>query len=146
MQIRSNDRAFLAGKTGSGKTTLAKKMLSSIKKGKVSILYHLRSLEPYGFNKVCQILYTTGNFTLFVDEVSKVCTPSWIEPWHDEIMTRGRGRAFLHIFRLQLETDIAKIKEILPRKYAEMVSALPYHHCIYTDNSGIIKMLSPIRI
>lgn len=201
MQIRSNDRIFLAGKTGSGKTTLAKKMLypmytrrvywdiklensdlltssslattpeellSSIKKGKVSILYQPRSLEPYDFNRICEILYNAGNFTLFVDEVSKVCTPSWIEPWHDEIMTRGRGRGVgivnltqrprrchntviseaehFFIFRLQLETDIAKVKEILPKKYAEMVSALPYHHCIYTDNSGIIKMLAPVRI
>jgi DNA helicase HerA-like ATPase len=85
-------------------------------------------------------------------------------------MTRGRGRGrgvgivnltqrprrchntviseaeHFFIFRLQLETDIAKIKEILPRKYASMVSALPYNHCIYTDNTGTIKMLSPIRI
>ncbi|MCX9012860.1 MAG: hypothetical protein OIN66_17300 [Candidatus Methanoperedens sp.] len=50
------------------------------------------------------------------------------------------------IFRLQLETDIAKIKEILPRKYANMVSTLPYYHCIYTDNRESIKFLAPIRI
>ncbi len=201
MQIKSNDRIFMAGKTGSGKTTLAKKMLfpmytrrvfwdiklansdlafccttcttpdqlsDFIKKGKVSILYQPKSLEPYDFNEICRILYNAGNFTLFVDEVSRVCTPSWIEPWHDEIMTRGRERGVgivnltqrprrchntviseaehFFIFRLQLETDIQKIKEILPRKWANMVSTLPYHHCIYTDNSGIIKPLAPIRI
>ncbi|NJD76937.1 MAG: hypothetical protein FIB08_07570 [Candidatus Methanoperedens sp.] len=201
MQIKSSDRIFVAGKTGSGKTTLVKKMLfpmytrrvfwdiklensdlafccticttpdelrSSIKKGKTSILYQPKSLEPFDFNRVCQILYETGNFTLFVDEVSRVCTPSWIEPWHDEIMTRGRGRGVgivnltqrprrchntviseaehFFIFRLQLETDIAKIKEILPRQWANQVSSLPYHHCIYSDSVGTIKPLAPIRL
>lgn len=201
MQIKSNDRIFLAGKTGSGKTTLAKKMLypmytrrvywdikhmnsdlltcsslattpeelaASIKKGKVSILYQPRDIHSYDFNRVCEIVYNTGNFALFVDEASKVCSSSWIEPWHDQIMTLGRERGVgivnltqrprrchntviseaehFFIFRLQLETDVAKIKEILPRKYVDMVSALPYHHCIYTDNMDTIKLLAPVRI
>jgi len=139
-----------------------------IKNGKVSILYQPANLSPDDFNKVCEIVYQATNFTLFVDEVSKFCSPSWIEPWHDEIMTRGRSRGvgivnlsqrprrchntviseaehFL-VYRLQLETDIAKIKEILPKKYADMISTLPYHHCIYSDSLGQIKLLAPIRL
>ncbi|MCX9012904.1 MAG: hypothetical protein OIN66_17520 [Candidatus Methanoperedens sp.] len=40
------------------------------------------------------------------------------------------------IFRLQLETDIARIKEILPRKYANMVSTLPIAFTQITGNQS----------
>ncbi len=191
----------MLGKTGSGKTTVAKKMLypmytrrvywdikhmnsdlltssslattpeelaASIKKGRVSILYQARNIQPYDFNRVCELLYNTGNFTLFVDEAFKVCSPSWIEPWHEQIMTLGRERGVgivnltqrprrchntviseaehFFIFRLQLEDDIAKLKNILPKKYIRIVPTLPYHHCIYTDCLDTIKLLAPIRI
>lgn len=201
MQIKSNSRIFIAGKTGSGKTTLVKRMLypmytrrvfwdikcensdllvnsspcrtpaelsSTIKKGKVSILYQPADISSDDFNRVCEILFNTGNFTLFVDEVATVTEPNWIEPWHNQIMIRGRSRGVgivnvtqrprtcnntviseaehFFIYRLQLETDVDKIRTILPKKERTEIYTLPYYHCIYTDNSGIIKRLAPIRL
>ncbi len=201
MQIKSNDRVFIVGKTGSGKTTLAKKMLypmynrrvywdikhmnsdllscsslattpqelaASFKNGKQSILYQPRDIHSYDFNQVCEIIYNLGNCALFVDEAFKVCSPAWIEPWHEQIMTLGRERnvgiinltqrprrchntviseaEHFFVFRLQLDTDIQKVKEILPSEYVKQVSSLPYHHCIYTDNNENYKFLAPIRL
>jgi energy-coupling factor transporter ATP-binding protein EcfA2 len=201
MQIKSNSRIFIAGKTGSGKTTLSKRVLypmytrrvfwdikgensdllvnsslcrtpaelaASIKRGKVSILYQPADISPADFNKICEILFNAGNFALFVDEAATVTEPNWIEPWHNQIMIRGRSRGVgivnntqrprachntliseaehFFIFRLQLETDVAKIKTILPRKYLSEIYTLPEYHCLYTDNTGIVKALAPIRI
>ncbi|HMB45974.1 MAG TPA: hypothetical protein VKL21_09135 [Candidatus Methanoperedens sp.] len=50
------------------------------------------------------------------------------------------------IYRLQLETDVAKIKTILPKKYLSEIYTLPEYHCFYSDNTGIVKPLAPIRI
>ncbi len=201
MRLLSSDRIFIVGKTGCGKTTLAKKALwpmytrrvywdikhmnsdllvnaalattpaelsALIQRGKTSTLYQPRNISSKDFNQVCEILYNAGNFVLFVDEAFKVCSPNWIEPWHEQIMTLGRERnvgivnltqrprrchntviseaEHFFVFRLQLETDLNKIREILPKKYVKMVSSLPYHHCIYSDNTDTIKFLAPIRL
>lgn len=201
MHIKSNSRIFIAGKTGSGKTTLVKRVLypmytrrvfwdikcensdllvnsslcrspaelaSTIKKGKTSILYQPADISPEDFNRVCEILFNTGNFALFVDEAATVTEPNWIEPWHNQIMIRGRSRGVgivnvtqrprachntliseaehFFIYRLQLETDVAKIKTILPKKYLSEIYTLPEFHCFYSDNTGIVKPLAPIRL
>jgi energy-coupling factor transporter ATP-binding protein EcfA2 len=201
MHIKSNSRIFIAGKTGSGKTTLVKRVLypmytrrvfwdikcensdllvnsslcrspaelaAAIKKGKTSILYQPADISPEDFNRVCEILFNTGNFALFVDEAATVTEPNWIEPWHNQIMIRGRSRGVgivnvtqrprachntliseaehFFIYRLQLETDVAKIKTILPKKYLSEIYTLPEFHCFYSDNTGIVKPLAPIRL
>ena len=93
---------------------------------------------------------------------------NWIEPWHNQIMIRGRSLGVgivnvtqrprachntliseaehFFIYRLQHETDVAKIKTILPKKYLSEIYTLPEYHCFYTDNTGIVKPLAPIRL
>ena len=140
----------------------------AIKSGKVSLLYQPDSLESDDFNQVCRIVYETGNFALFVDEVAAVCDTSWIEPWQKALLMRGRSRGIgqvnlsqrprschniviseaehMFVFKLNLQTDIKKIGQFFPNEYHNKIYDLPPYHCFYTDTSGIVKPLAPVRI
>lgn len=201
MQIKSNDRIFVAGKTGVGKTVFVKRILypqyphrvfwdtkleasdllissalartpdelkTLIKHGKVSILYQPRNTSSDDFNNVCRIIYEQGNFTLIVDEVTAISSPSWIEPWHKDILMRGRSKGVgiinitqrprachntilseaehAFIFRLKLDTDIEKMKNIFSKEWRDMLPTLPYYSCIYSNDKEVVKLLAPIRI
>jgi len=135
-----------------------------------SILYQPDDTSERDFDEVCKVIFYFGNMTLFIDEVSsgEICTPSIIQKWHKEIMIRGRSRGvgivnvtqrprsihntliseseYFIIFRLQLDTDVGKLRTIMPGDYCDMIHTLPYYHSIYTDNSGEIKMLKPIPL
>lgn len=138
-----------------------------IDQGQTSILYQPITLDPEDFNEVCRIIYTTGNFTLFVNEAAAVCTPANIEEWHKTILIRGRSRGVgivnetqrprechntifseaehFFIFRLQLETDVKKIRPILPRAYHELPYDLPYYNCIYVSDRDVV-IIPPIPV
>ena len=201
MKIQSNQRIFVTGKTGSGKTvfvthvlwpqytrrvfwdikleqsillsqaTLCKtpnELSSALKRGYNSILYQPENTDPDDFNAVCKIIYDQGNFTLIVDEVTAVSSPSQMEKWHKDILMRGRSRGVgiinitqrprachntilseaehAFVFRLKLETDVDKLKHILTKDYLDMLPTLPYYACVYSNEQEVIKLLKPIKI
>jgi len=139
----------------------------AISAGKVSILYQPRVLDIWDFDQVCEIIFNTGNFTFFVDEVAAVCTPSIIPPWYRQVLVRGRSRGvgcittsqrprdcpntclseaehFL-IFRLHLETDVSKIKQVVPREHLQAIYTLPYYHSLYVDmRNNESRFLKPV--
>lgn len=184
--IQSNDRIFVGGKTGSGKTTLVKKVLwnqytdrvfhdpkltnsdlrtnaalardpetleNLLSHGKRSILYQPVDLGMEDFDMVCSILFRRGNIVLFCDEAAAVCNPSFITEEHRRLVTQGRARGLgvvscsqrtrdchslllsetehFFIFRLQLETDVAKLKKMIPPRDSELIYKLPRYHFIY---------------
>lgn len=191
----------MAGKTGTGKTTFAKKVLfpqytrrifwdvkienndllpvcalctnpheltRAITQGKVSILYQPAALDIFDFDQVCEIVFDFGNFTLFVDDPTSLYqNASIIAPWHNQIMIRGRSRGVgcvnivqrprlchntiisesehFFIFRLQLDTDISKVRQIVPREHLMNIHILPYFHSLYLDTAGEVKYLRAIR-
>ena len=192
---------WICGKTGSGKTVLAKRMLwpgaarrifhdikcenndlainattcknslelaRAIQAGKVSILYQPDDLDTSDFNEFCKIVYAHGNFTIFIDEIAAVCDNNWMEPWHKALLMRGRSRGIgqvnlsqrprachntviseaehFFVFKLNLQTDVQKIKQFFPKKYHNEIYNLPLYHCLYTDITGVVKPLAPIRM
>lgn len=117
MNIRPEWRYFVTGKTQSGKTYLAKKILMQcknrlmydvkreygdlgvvvhtlqqlayvIKEGAVRIVYQPEDLSPEHFNEVCRFVYLhLKNIMFAVDEVQSVCTKSYIPKYFKLIIT-----------------------------------------------------------
>lgn len=200
MDIRTDSRVGVFGKTGSGKTVFVKNILypmypkkvfhdikldngniphtflaktpaqlkEAISKGHNSILYQPLDIDPSDFNKVCEIIFNTGNICLFVDEAAEICGSSQIEPWHRKIMTRGRSRGvgivncsqrprMIHnsliseaehffIFRLFLSTDRDKLKQGLPGDVLDQCQTLPPFHYIYADLNDHVMMMTPVKL
>ena len=121
ISIKSNDRALIIGKTGSGKSYWIKKMLPSfnrfifydpkhqhndVKALLVKDIKALRSAfykypkiiyRPFvpnddEFNEICRICYFRGNMTLILDEVSYHVSSNRIQHFHKILMTTGRTR------------------------------------------------------
>jgi len=119
------------------------------------------------FNRMCEILYKWGNTTLFIDECGLISNQFTIQQWHREILVRGRTRnvglvnitqrpkeipnliiteaEHQFIFKLNLDTDIIKMKGSLPRQYHEQMYSLKPYHFIYTDIYGNSFIHEPIK-
>ena len=134
-----------------------------------SILY-----QPYladdkeDFNKVCEIIYKFGNFMLVVDEASYYTTGFEIQPFHKEIMMRGRSRGVgiincsqrpkgchnlliseadhFFIFKLTLDDDLKKLKAVIPKKYHKPMETMEMRYFIYSDVSNNNFIHKPIQI
>lgn len=128
------------------------------------ILYQPRNLSWEDFNKVCEIVYNRANATIFLDEAALYCSPSEINEWHQNIMCRGRSRGVgivnttqrprschslliseaenFVIFKLQLETDIAKVKYIVPREFQQNIYSLENYNYIFVQDN-VAKLMQP---
>jgi hypothetical protein len=128
---------------------------SAIQKGFNQILYQPNDISSNDFNRVCEIIYNTGNIALYVDEVAYITTGSNIEYYHKLLLIMGRSRGIgvitatqrprhvsnfcisesEHFFigKLQLEDDIKKISIILPKEYRNQPQTLQKYTWIYTD-------------
>lgn len=206
IQIKSNDRVFICGSTGSGKTVygnsvlipqysrvifhdfklenadllsagfvLARttdEMMALMVGNSYKILYQPLMYDEDGnladFNRVCEIIYKNGNCTLFVDEANYFATSSSIEPYHRELLTRGRSRGcgvvnlsqrpvgvhnlciseaqHLIIFNLNLENDILKLKAALPRDMHDKLYNLNEFEYIYSGTNRIRRVCKPVRM
>lgn len=121
INIKSNERIFITGKTGSGKSYWIKKQLLHIERFvfydpkhehddvdavvvhtlddlKIALAKHKRiSYRPYliddqQFNELCRIIYNTGNLIFIIDEMA-FHVQSWqIQPYHDLLQRLGRKR------------------------------------------------------
>jgi len=144
--------------------TCPKELHNALEAGRKKILYQPKDLSWIDFNEMCRVIYMKGNSTLFLDEAALFCSASEINEWHQNIMCRGRSRGVgivnltqrprschalliseaenFIIFRLQLQTDIAKVKYIVPVEYQDKIYTLEdYNYLFIQDN--IAKVMRP---
>jgi len=99
--------------------------------------------------------------------VAAVCSPSVIPPWYRQILVRGRSRGVgtvnisqrprdcpntiisetehLFVFRLQLETDTAKLRQVIPREHLGNIYTMPYYCSLYVDmRENRLQYLKPV--
>lgn len=121
IQIKSNERVFIIGKTGSGKSYWIKAQLPKLKrfifydvkhqhndidavlvrniadlrtalKQHNHIVYRPLYPDDDEFNELCKLVYFIGNIILILDEIAYHVTSWKIQKWHSAIMTAGRTR------------------------------------------------------
>lgn len=121
IQIKSNERIFVTGKTGSGKSVLVKNLLipqlnsfvvydykheieypgaekffrlADFKEnpGRHEIIYRPSTGSEAEFDGLCRQVYSRGRNVLILDEVADHTAPGRIARYHDLIMRLGRSR------------------------------------------------------
>lgn len=121
ISIKSSDRIFVSGRTGSGKSVLIKNLLlpdlgnvviydykheinipgyvifNSIADFKRHpnqpfIIYRTQSGSNEEFDALCKQCFYRGNNTLVLDEIAQHCNGGQIQPHHDIIMRLGRSK------------------------------------------------------
>ena len=143
-------------------------LVQAIKKGFYSILYQPIDMEGSDFNKVCEVIHKTGNFTLFLDEAQYYATATHIERFHKEILMRGRSRGVgivnctqrpmgcnnlllsesehFFIFKLNLDGDIGKVASMVPADTLNNIYSLQQYYFIYAGVYGEGFVHKPIMI
>jgi len=135
-----------------------------------TVLYQPDDLCQDDFHEVCGTIFDTGNYVLFCDEVTDVCSPAphGIAKNHRRILAQGRSRGVgvvscstrprdchssiiseaehFFIFRLVLETDVVKIRTMLPPLVSKKIHILPLHYFLYFNTSDVIKFFKPFEI
>lgn len=121
IKIKSSDRIFITGMTGSGKSVLMKQLLIPQLQNLVlydykheielpeavyfhdvqdfkrqpnepCIIYRSSSGGDKEFDALCRQVFYRGSNTLVLDEIASHMTPMKILPWHDTIMRLGRSK------------------------------------------------------
>lgn len=122
MQFKTNQRIFVCGRTGSGKTYLVlryffmplNKVLIHDRKHEIWLgntfahtpeevvtLWNQRRnriiYQPYDpsvedFDRVCHLIFDRGNYVLIIDEIASYTTRFTIPFWYSELLRLGRGR------------------------------------------------------
>jgi len=121
IEIKSNDRVLVCGRTGSGKSVLVNRLLlpkmtnyviydykheinvpgaevfSSMadfrtKPDQRAVIYRTASGGNEEFDALCRQVFYRGNNTLVLDEIAYHCSSSVIMPHHDLIMRLGRSK------------------------------------------------------
>lgn len=107
----------------------------------------LEAAPDWQFPALCRFVMRVGQVLLIVDEVDKLCSPSWIPPDLKEIVSRGRHRAVDQVyisrrpaevsrfitagadvqvyFRFFEANDLDWLAKRLGRTFADRVRALP---------------------
>ncbi len=121
IQVKSNERIFITGRTGSGKSVLINQLLlpsmtnivvydykheieypgavifnsiSDFKRqpNQKFIIYRTASGTDQEFDALCKQCFYRGNNTLVLDEIAQHCNNGQIQPFHDIIMRLGRSK------------------------------------------------------
>ena len=121
IQIKSNERIFITGRTGSGKSVLINQLLLpgmnhvvlydykheieypgavifqsmedfKRKPNEPFIIYRSQTGTDEEFDRLCRQCFYRGNNTLVLDEVAQHCNKGLIQPYHDLIMRLGRSK------------------------------------------------------
>ena len=138
MYIKSNDRVFICGQTGGGKTELAKRIFEQIERGIVYDIGWETKLEGLGrvvhdykeiemsksnkwvlqpeneneeyFDGFCKwVFFNLDNLMLYVEEVSDLATVHNITPHFRKILRRGRKIGIGCIMVSQQTADVNKL-------------------------------------
>ena len=122
MEIKSNERVFITGKTGSGKSFWIKKHLlqvsrfvfydpkhehddisgtivrnpadlqAALDQGISNIIYRSFVINDPEFDQICKIIYNKGNLIFIIDEMAFHVSSSKICDWHSILLRLGRKR------------------------------------------------------
>jgi len=120
--IQSNQRLFVTGMTGSGKSYWIKKFLGQIDRfvfydpkfehgdinatvvfspsellavldrGVGRVVYRPMVIDDEDFNCICKVIYNQGNLVFVIDELFYHVTSSKITDWHSILLRVGRKR------------------------------------------------------
>ena len=122
MEIKSNQRVFITGKNGSGKSYWIKKQLhqvsnfvfydpkhehdeikatvvrnpqdlkAALDQGISNILYRPFLINDTEFDLICKLIYEKGNIIFIIDEMAAHVSSSNICDWHSILLRLGRKR------------------------------------------------------
>ena len=139
LNIKSNDRIFLAGMTGSGKTVLAKQMMDSCPRGIIydiawesalmsdgyEIVHDYKKIDfiksqkwivqpnndkPAAFNKFCEwCFYECENLMLYVEEISDLVGKQSSPEFFGTILRRGRKQGIGCMMVTQMPVQVHKL-------------------------------------
>lgn len=199
MDIVSNDRIAVIGQSGSGKTVFIEKMIypyldnvvfwdfkwESKVKGtichnvnevqrawqykKTKILYRPTDSSMEDFEAICETVFIKGNIVFINDEVSSMCTSSYIPKWYGNIQRMGRSRGVgcwsltqrpmfvpstifseakhMIIFRLNLEGDRDKLAGIVGKDIMQANELKDYNYYTYSQSIGHLEgPFPPIKL
>ena len=120
MNLKSNERIAIIGKTGSGKTVFAKSIFHRYQRSvffdpkrensdlgiacsrlddvfrhctgsSFHVVYQPFDLNEEMFNEFCRRCFQHGNMTIIMDEVYFICFPR-VSEWHEKLIRMGRSR------------------------------------------------------
>ena len=138
LKIKSNQRVFICGMTGTGKTELAKQIFASCERGICYDIEWAENLEELGevihsvgeidfskkqkyvlqpltdsveeFDEFCKkIFYEHSNMVLYVDEVSDLASVHLIPEHFSLLIRRGRKSGIGTLMATQRTADVHKI-------------------------------------
>lgn len=121
IKIKSNERVYICGQTGSGKSVLFKTIILPqiqnyviydykeeiniegaeiftapedflSKKNRPAIIYRPKTGQDEEFDILCKQVFYRGNNVLVLDEMANHVTATKILPYHDMILRLGRSR------------------------------------------------------
>ena len=138
LSINSNDRVFISGQTGSGKSVLAKKIFDSCPRGIIydigwesalgedcEVVHDFKKInwmksqkwavrphsdKPSAFNKFCEwCYYENEDFTLYVEEISDLVGKQSSPEFFGTILRRGRKTGIGVIMVTQMPVQVHKL-------------------------------------
>jgi len=169
MEIKSNERLFITGKNGSGKSYWVKKQLSQLDRfifydpkhehkdiegtavtnlndlkaalaqGVKHIIYKPFVMDDDVFSSICEIVWFEGNITFIIDEIAFHATSSSILTWHSVLLRLGRTKG-IGVWNLTQRTRSCLHNTIL----SESDHVISFKLMLETDRKKLAESFDPL--